>query len=256
LLAQTYRGSVVAINADTGDTLWRTTVGLPYAVAQPAGWNDQAVFVCRREFLYVLDRDDGKQLLYTVDPDTNQPKYGTDLEGVPSAGLVADEDYLFICYGDRVIRYFLPNFRAIFKQQPRVPEPGQKLLESPQVIRQWVYNTYGGQLLQTPLLFRDLLILVGAQGTIYAVNKFEGEEVSRFKTEGTIPAPIAHNKSIIYVPSEDYFLYALDAAKRQLAWRFPGQSPITHKPEATDRDVFVTPSKGGMHRVDRKTGLP
>jgi hypothetical protein len=45
LLAQTYQGAVVAINADTGNTLWRTSVGLPYQAAQPAGWNDEAIFV-------------------------------------------------------------------------------------------------------------------------------------------------------------------------------------------------------------------
>jgi outer membrane protein assembly factor BamB len=254
LLAQTFRGSVVAINADTGDTLWRTTVGLPYQLAQPAGWNDQAVFVCRRENLYVLDRDDGKQQLYTLDPGTNQPNYGMALEAGPSAGLVADEDYLFISYTDRVIRYYVPNFRAFFKQKGRVPEPGQKPVEPPQLKRQWNFNTYGGQLLQTPILDRNNLILIGAEGTLYVVNKFEGELVSRFQTEGPIPVPVAHNKSVLYVPSQDYFLYAVDTAKGRLLWRFAAQSQINHKPEATDRDVFVSPSKGGMFRVDRKSG--
>jgi outer membrane protein assembly factor BamB len=256
LLAQTYQGAVVAINADTGNTLWRTSVGLAYQAAQPAGWNDRAIFVCRRDTLFVLDRDTGKQQLFTVEPDGNQPVYGMGLEGAPSAGLVADEGFLYVCLSDRAVRYYVPNFRGAFEQQERVAQPGKKLPESPQVIRTWSFNAYG-PLLQTPILNREMLVLITADGVVLTVNKYEEKPekpVSRFLTEGAIPAPVAFNKSIVYVPCEDYFLYAIDTATGRLVWRFSGQSPINKKPEATDRDVFVTPSKGGMVRVNRKTG--
>jgi outer membrane protein assembly factor BamB len=257
LLAQTYQGAVVAINADTGNTLWRTSVGLPYQAPQPAGWNDQAIFVCRRDTLYVLDRNTGKQQLYTVDADSNQPVYGMVLEGAPSAGLIADEDFLYICLSDRAVRYAVPNFRAVFERQERVAQPGKKLPPSPEVIRTWSFNAYGSPLLQTPVIDREMLVLITADGMVLTVNKYEEKPekpVSRFVTEGAIPAAVAFNKSVVYVACEDYFLYALDTATGRLLWRFSGQSPIIKKPDATDRDVFVTPSKGGMVRVTRKSG--
>jgi outer membrane protein assembly factor BamB len=254
LLVQTYQGSVIAINADNGDILWQTPVGLPYQLMQPAGYNNIAIFVCRRENLYVLDRDDGKQQLYTVESETNKPVYGLALEAVPSAGLVADDDYVFIPFTDRLVRYFVPNYRTVFKEMARVPEAGAKLKEPPQLVRQWSYNTFGGQILQTPIMQPGFIALVDAQGMIFTVDKEKGETISRFKTEGAIAAPVAYNKANLYIPSQDYMLYGLDAGKNRLEWRFAGQSQILHKPEATDRDVFVTPSKGGMYRVDRKSG--
>jgi outer membrane protein assembly factor BamB len=259
LLAQTLRGSVVAINAETGDTLWRTTCDRPYEPKQPAGWNDQAIFVVRRATLYILDRDNGQQQLFAVDSATNRPVYGMELEAEPSAGLVADDDYVFVCFSDRAVRYVVPNYRAVYKIQQRVPTGDEKLKEAPQPIRQWSFNTFGGQLLQTPVLFGEMLTLIGAEGTLTVINKFEEKPekpVARFRTEGFITGRVGYNKSVLYVPCEDYFLYAYDSMTGRLLWRFPGQSPIIRSPSATDRDVFVTPSKGGMLRLHRRNGEP
>jgi outer membrane protein assembly factor BamB len=258
LLAQTFQGSVVALNAETGDTLWRTTVGLPYHSMQPAGFNQQTIFACRRETLYALDRDDGKQMLYTVEPDSNQPVYGMTLEATPSAGLVADDEFLFVCFSNRIVRFAVPNFRAAFKLQARVPEPGGKLAESPQVIRTWNFNTYGS-LLQAPIVERERLVATSADGRLFVLNKYrqsEDDPVSTFKTGGDIVAQVAFNKTMVYIPCEDSFLYALDSAKGRLMWRFASQLPLVHQPEATDADVFVTAGKLGMHRLDRASGDP
>lgn len=256
LVAQTYQGTVIGINADTGDVLWRTMVGRPYEEAQPVGYNNQALFVTRKDYLYVLDRDSGAHQLYTVNAATNLPVYGFGLEGVPSTPVVADEDFVFVSLNNRVIRYVLPDFRAVFLQQERVPQPGKKLLDSPQPIRTWSYNTFGIQLLLTPVVNREMLVLFGAEGTVFTVNKANGETVTRFRTEGALSAQPAFNKSMAYIGSEDYFLYAFDTGTGRVSWRFPGQSPIVQPVYATDRDVFVVPAKTAMYRLDRLTGIP
>jgi outer membrane protein assembly factor BamB len=256
LLAQTCKGAVVAINGETGDTLWRTTIGLPYQVTLPAGWNEQSIFVTRQDTLYALDRDDGTHQIYSVDKATNQPIYGMVLEGAPSAGLVADEEFLFITMGDRVVRFAVPPFRQINRTQERVPAAGKKLEPSPPLLPTWNYNTFGSQLLQAPVLTREMAVITSVQGNVYMVKKADGETLSRFKTEGPVSAGVAFNKWMVYVPCEDYFLYALDAATGRLVWRFAGQAPIVRKPEATDQDVFVSPGKTGLVRLHRKSGEP
>jgi outer membrane protein assembly factor BamB len=253
MVAQTYQGAVVAINAENGDVLWRTLVGRAYQIAQPAAVNSRTIFVSRREFLFALDRETGKQLLYTVEQGSSVPTYGTALEGAPSAAAAADEDFLFIPLVDRVVRYGIPNFQAEFKARP--PATLGKMEDSPQIVWQWNYNAFG-TILQAPIVNLARLIVTTAEGTVLVVDKFTSDTVLRFKTEGSIKGVTAFNKNMIYVPSEDYFLYALDTGSGRLKWRFAGQSHIIRSPEATDQDVYVAPAKAGLYRLDRISGEP
>ncbi len=59
LIVQTIFGTVFLLDAETGDLLWRTTVGVPDWAGQPVGYNEQNIFVNRREMLYVLNRKTG-----------------------------------------------------------------------------------------------------------------------------------------------------------------------------------------------------
>jgi outer membrane protein assembly factor BamB len=254
LLGQTNQGATIAINAETGDVLWRTLVGRPYESAKPAAVNNQTVFVCRREYLYAIDSESGKQMLYTAEQGTTVPAYGMALEGAPSAGLVADNDHLFITQVDRVIRYEVPHFRSEYKSRP--PPTAGKLQDSPQVVREWAYRVIGETVVQTPILRNNHLIITTGEGSVVVIDKYKGEEVTHFRAEGGILGTTAINKSVAYIASEDYFLYAFDTASGKLMWRFPGQAQITRSPQATDKDVYVSPAKAGMIRVDRVTGEP
>src|SRR5438093_9505238 len=51
LVVQTNFGTVYLLDAETGDLLWRTTVGLPNWSGQPVGFNEQNIFVIRRDLL-------------------------------------------------------------------------------------------------------------------------------------------------------------------------------------------------------------
>jgi len=259
LLAQTFKRSVIAINAETGDTLWRTPVGLPYRSMQPVSASEQTVFVCRHETVFALDRDNGKQLLYTMDPDTNQPQYGFRMEAPATAGLAADAEFLFVCQGDRLVRFAVPNFRALAKLPPPVAEPGAKPQGSPQLVRTWHF-TAPGNLGQTPILTREVVVVTTDDGMVSFINRsnpgaderpvFRGQ----FQTEGAVVAQVASHKAMVYAPCQDYFLYALDAAASRLSWRFAGQAPIVDAPKATDADIFVAVGKAGLYRLERANG--
>jgi hypothetical protein len=259
LVAQTYLGVVIAINAETGDILWKTDVGLPYRPMRPVGASDQAIFVCRHETLFVLDRDNGKQLLYKIDPATKSPVYGQRLDGPPTTGLTAENAFLFACINDSLVRYAVPNFRALAKLPPPVAEPGGAPPASPQVIRTWGVTT-PGSLRQPPVITRDSVAVTTDRGNLTFVKRSNpGDENKaivfwQFQTEGSVSAPIASHRTAVYVPCQDYFLYALDAQTARLSWRFPGQGPILEAPQVTDADVFVTVNKVGLHRLQRSDG--
>src|SRR5262245_52552458 len=58
VLVQTRSGLIVALDRDTGATLWRNRVGVrPYDSLRPLGWNAKSVFVAHGTWLSALDRD-------------------------------------------------------------------------------------------------------------------------------------------------------------------------------------------------------
>src|SRR5207253_3108811 len=73
-------------------------------------------------------------------------------------------------------------------------------------------------------------------------------------TLGPILGTAGRQDNVMYVPSEDYNLYAFDTSRAQLQWRFSGASPIVRSVEATRQDVFVVPEYAGLTRVDRLSG--
>jgi outer membrane protein assembly factor BamB len=253
LLAQSYQGMVIAINADTGDILWRTPVGMPYRPKVPVGVSDQVVFACRHETVYALDRNDGRQLLYTIDTPTGQPAYGQRMEGPPRAGLAADNQYLFICLHNRVVRYAVPNFRAAGVI------PGQP---SPPLIRTWHFDI-AGDLSHTPNLSSEMAVFTTDAGTVYFLRKSNpGNDdklisLGQFQAQGEVVAQPASHGSNVYVPCQDFFVYGLNAAAALPVWRFATQSPVLDAPTATDADLFVPVGKdGGLVRLGRVDGLP
>jgi outer membrane protein assembly factor BamB len=252
MVAQTYQGAVVAINAETGDILWRTLIGRPFEMAQPVAINSQTVFACRREVLYALDRDSGKQVLYTAEPNSRVPAYGMSLESTPSAGLAADDEFLLVPLTNRLLQLEVPNFRAELKKQK--PTPSGLPQDSPQLNRGWSFSTTGLTILQPAIIWRTHVSVITVEGSVFVIDTLGGATITTFKAEGNIKGITAVNKSVLYIPSEDYFLYAFDSGSGRLLWRFPGQSHIMRSPVATDKDVYVAPSGTGLYRLDQATG--
>src|SRR5947208_450418 len=113
LVVQTYKGAVYLYDADNGDLVWKTQVGVPYWTPQPAAFNSQSIFVTRRDVLHVINRYTGAQRVYTVDERTMQADFGFPLSYTPNAAPVADEDFLYFSMGDRLNAYFIPDFARL-----------------------------------------------------------------------------------------------------------------------------------------------
>ena len=181
-------------------------------------------------------------------------EYGQKLEAPPTAGVAADNTYLFACMDGRLVRYVVPNFRALAKV--KAPPMGSA---SPQLIRTWDFPT-GGNVSQAPTLTREMAVFTTDDGTEAFINKSNlGDddipiERGQFQTGGFVSAKVGSHNSMIYVPCQDLSLYALNASSGRLSWRFFGQAPIVDGPKATDADVFVVVGKAGLHRLERANG--
>ena len=97
LYIQLRNGAVLALNADTGQTLWRSRVGQTYNVTHPLGFNFDTVFVANGSRVYGLDRATGGM------------KYELNVPNIPTAPPVGDADRLYLCVtGNRLLVYSLP----------------------------------------------------------------------------------------------------------------------------------------------------
>src|SRR5262249_31773350 len=159
---------------------------------------------------------------FDFDPLTKLPTYGFQLESVPSTGLVADENALYVCFSERVIRYAVPNFRVAFKAIERPLKAGTNY-ELPQLVREGIYNTLSGVLLNTPILRGQKLVLPGANGNVFDIDKLDMATAFKFVTGGEIPGGTANSKSFLFAGSTDYFLYAIDMNRGTLVWRFAAE---------------------------------
>ncbi len=108
LVVQTNLGDVFMLDAETGDPLWHTAFGNPKWSGQPVGYNQRNIFVTRREFLYVLNRTNGAQRVYTVAKDTKLPNHGFQLPAVPDAAPRRRRNDLF-CDGPSRPRLLAPQ---------------------------------------------------------------------------------------------------------------------------------------------------
>jgi outer membrane protein assembly factor BamB len=263
LVVQTVFGVVYLLDGETGDLLWRTEVGIPGWASQPVGYNDKNIFVTRRDLLYVLNRANGAQRLYTVAPDTKLPNYGYTLSAAPSAAPQADDLMLFVPLGNRVQAFLMPDWNAAessittYAGRELSPKERQALIEKTEALPPllaWSYQDVGMHIEQPVLVSATDVTAVSTAGQVLTFDKVKKLPMSEFKTAGNVTAPAGQHGAMGYIGSVDSTLYALNMESQRLVWRFLASAPILVKPEVTDRDVFVTGARRGLYRVERGTG--
>lgn len=121
MFMQLRNGAVVAINADTGQTIWRARVGAPYKLQMPLGFNFDTVFGFNGTRLFALDRATGRT------------KWESELTNMPVTGPVADSGRVYInLIGNKITVFNLPlvDLGAPPPPQPNTllppPPPGQR----------------------------------------------------------------------------------------------------------------------------------
>jgi outer membrane protein assembly factor BamB len=281
LLVQLRSGGVVALNPETGQTIWRTRAGLPYLITQIPGTSPQSVFVTSATRIYALDRA------------TGGPQWALDLPNTPSAPPTADLDFFYVpIVTGRMNVYQLPKLT----EPDAVPEAGRQAGPSPTPAPAregpmggvagkgsyaataigprsaagqaglalaegigmrllWDYSA-GSRIEQTPLLARDLVIVAAGDGNVVVLHKLERQVVYRFPMDAPVSGPPAQYGDVIYLPGRDSNLYALETELGRLRWRFTAGGSILQQPAVTVDDVFVAPERAGLSRVQRSTGEP
>jgi outer membrane protein assembly factor BamB len=280
VLVQTRSGLVVALDRDSGATLWRARIGKPYESLQPLGWNAKSVFAAHGSWLFALDRN------------TGQVQWQYPLPDAVAAAPVADDQqiYLSLTAGQASV-YLLPpesrretlpaasskNFLPQTLEAPARPsalhksssgtttgavgplssaiQASRNVATGPRPI--FLRDFRAGTGLEVGALLTPFEVLwTGAGGSVMVLPRTPDIPLRpyRFPTEGPISVQPGQWGETAYVASHDGNLYALDIPTGRLLWRFTGGNPIKQKPIVTNDDVYIAPQGSGLHRLDRATG--
>jgi outer membrane protein assembly factor BamB len=277
LVVQTLSGTVAALDIQDGSTVWRTRLGTAYRPSQPVGYNDRSVFLIQGTRLFALDRKTGH-----VQWDMNLPN-------AANAAPAADAESIFVPLGTgRLAAYELPSpgtpVLAGKKVGPPTPdekkgEPGDRsyagygvgglatstvgplssatdasqTATGPQLQQLWHYLSEA-RLEGRPALTAESVLMAETDGMITVLSKENGVTRYRFPTEATLSAPVAQHGDVVYIPLQDYNLYALHIPLGKVLWRFTAGGPILRVPHVTDQDLFLGIAGVGLYRLDRASG--
>lgn len=287
LVVQTYKGGVFLFDADQGDLIWKTWVGIPYWAPQPAAWNSQCIFVTRRNVLHVINRATGDQRVWSFLSGEKSAMFGFQLQFVPSAAPVADEEFLYVCMASRLHSIYIPDFegidrakRAAEKFEKGMPkkengkelddlpkelkpplfyeEPAtKKSIDSPQPFVYWAFRL-ADQVTDFPAMYSgEQISMLSTDGSLVSVNRYdEGARVEQFefKTTGRTPGGPGQHGAMAYLGSDDFNLYAVNMKGGSLAWRYVSGAPILRKPDVNDDSIFISPERVGLRKIDRIGG--
>jgi eukaryotic-like serine/threonine-protein kinase len=76
----------------------------------------------------------------------------------------------------------------------------------------------------------------------------------KFKTGGRVISSPAVTDDAVYVGSTDGSLYAVDRADGQLRWKFDSRGPISSSPAVSEGVVYVSSVDGNVYAVDAASG--
>jgi len=277
LIVQTHKGAVFLFDAERGDLIWKTSVGIPFSNVQPVAFNSQSIYVTRRNVLHALDRGSGAQQVFTYDPITKLFSYGWTMEFTPNATPIADEDFLYVPMANRVQSILLPDFeifararayRAQLKRNEKGDVKQDELLrmfeaaqldslDSPQPDFYWGFGLADQLTTSSPLIYEEQISVLTTDGAFTSVNRYgKGGRIENFtfKTAGKVLGAAGQHQHVAYLASDDYNLYAVSMKGGELLWRHVSGAPLLTKPEVNDRDVFIAPKGVGLRRVDRLGG--
>jgi outer membrane protein assembly factor BamB len=274
LLVLTRSGNIILMNAETGETRWRTRVGIPYRTRLAPAVNQRTVLAVSNAYLYALNRANG------------QVQWQFHLKGGASAPVAADEESVYVPDASgRLTKYYLPRMELVALQVARakgtplvnqiyeknrrttgaishfsqsVLEAGEEVAEGPQPVQAWQAVT-GVRLESRPLIGHERVVAVGADGTAVAYDRSptiggRASEIYRFDAEAAVNVPAGQFGDAAYIASQDANLFALNMVNGRVLWRFTSGGAAMHRPAALEQDVYLAAGEEGLSRIDRATG--
>jgi outer membrane protein assembly factor BamB len=215
------RGSIDAIDGETGKTRWTAAVGNPRYPTTAASANDKYVAVLNGSTLYVLLAEDGSLIWSRM------------MASAPGAGPALTDEFVYApMLTGRVEAYFL--------EEPKRPVA--------------VFQSFGRTMVQ-PTVSVNSVAWPTDEGNLYVALAHDAGLRFRLEAKDSIdsaPAFLAPER--VFATSLDGYVYCVHERRGNILWRFTTGEPISHAPVALIDTVYAITNRGNMYAIGADDG--
>jgi outer membrane protein assembly factor BamB len=273
LYAQSDRGMVQAIDAETGATLWAKQIGRPEHPSMTPGVGRELLAVVNGSRLFVANRFTGKILLER------------EIQGAPGAGPAVSDQRVYVpTISGQLLSYHVDQLRDKVKKAEEtaadvaVEQPGTVEKQNRPELRlsqvnstPLIYQSKGRALTQ-PLVTREsaaeeYFAWPTDQGFMYIahINRdapFQIEVKYRLQTAAPITAQptylppnpaVTGDSGIILAASGDGYVHAILEKTGEPLWRFSTGEALSQPAVVVDERVYAATPSSGLYCLDVKS---
>ncbi|MCE9554437.1 MAG: PQQ-binding-like beta-propeller repeat protein [Planctomycetes bacterium] len=215
LYVQTKRGTISALDSETGHVRWTLQIGSPDLVTTAVGANDKYAAVANGTKLYVLAHDDGKIVLERR------------LKNVPGAGPALSGTHVFTPTTNGSIE----SYDVVDSKQP------------PQI-----YNSTGRAMNQ-PFSAGVTLAWTTDKGLFYVAQTDPLSPRFRVETNEPILVGPGYQHPYLYVGSIDGHVLKVHEITGNIVWKIAVGEPVDARPSVLGDRLFVSSRRGGLRCV-------
>lgn len=222
VFALTSGGMIQALDAETGETIWQSELGLGHAPAAGLAVNSQYVALLGSSRLFVMDRNDGHHL------------WSRSVGGAAAAAPALSDTHAYVVMlNGRVEGYPLKDPTAYI----------------------WQYQS-NGRIYLGPTTTGSVVSWPTDKGMLYVGRANDPRVLFRVETNDEIVTAPAERDPYLYVASLDGYLYCFNEMSGAEQWRYATGFAITSQPAIVGDKAFVASEGPTLHAVEALTGRP
>src|SRR5262249_9156108 len=107
---------------------------------------------------------------------------------------------------------------------------------------------------QTPIVTSSAVVFASTTRDVIGSARAVAQETFHVETSAAISADLAQFGDVVFVPTIDSNMVAVEGLKGRILWRFTADAGITERPSVIGNDIFVVSLQGQFYRVDREVG--
>ena len=232
---------IYALDALTGETRWRKKTG-GRVVSSPAISDSVVVVAAQDQVIYIYDTRTGG---FRLDYPTRE-----------SRGAPALDDNLIYVGNSRGI------FFGIDRRQKQLPLEKVARFVRTQLffwgfwntlpVRkgfEWIFRSPGEIFVSTPALDGEKVYFASESGSVYALNKADGELVWKFRADGEIRGSPSLAGDTLYIADSMGAVYGLDTATGVEKWRFDLDTRVSKSVIVANDTLYITSDRGVLYAV-------
>ncbi|HTS74380.1 MAG TPA: PQQ-binding-like beta-propeller repeat protein [Gaiellaceae bacterium] len=217
------KGAVVALNAQTGKTVWRAEIGA--TESSPLVVNGVVYVGSRNNRVYALDAKTGRvRWTYTT---------GGEVKG---AGAYIAGTVYFGSYDGHVYALNARNGKLRWRASAESRLGGR------------------GTFYANPAIAYGRVYIGATDGVVYSFGATSGRLLWARRTGGYVYSSAALWRRTVYVGSYDHHLYAIDAATGDVRWAFHANGAISGSPTVLNGVVYFSTLKARTYGLDALSG--